>query len=100
VEFINIDLAVIWVLGVSMIPLAGFIHLPVNAILIISVLLIAGHNLRTDLKKHQQGQTDYSTFCNDCAKSGIDKWVICMDKMTCTYYDKAGNEILIEDIPH
>ena len=54
---------------------------------------------KTDIKAHQQGKTDYPTFCNDCAKSGIEKWAVCMDKMTCTYYDKAGNELLAEQIP-
>lgn len=54
---------------------------------------------KADIKAHQQGKTDYTTFCNDCAKSGIEKWAVCMDKMTCTYYDKAGNEILVEQIP-
>ncbi len=52
-----------------------------------------------DLKAHQLGQTDYSTFCKDCAKSGVEKWMVHMDKMTCTYYDKAGNEMLTETIP-
>jgi uncharacterized membrane protein len=45
VDFKNVDLAVIWVLGVSMIFLAGFIHLPKNVILITSLLIIVGHNL-------------------------------------------------------
>lgn len=54
---------------------------------------------KADLKAHQQGKTNYPTFCNDCAKSGIEKWVVYMDSMTCTYYDKAGNEILVEQIP-
>ena len=54
---------------------------------------------KTDIKAHQHGKTDYPTFCNDCAKSGVEKWAVCMDKMICTYYDKAGNEILIEQIP-
>jgi uncharacterized protein YbcV (DUF1398 family) len=54
---------------------------------------------KKDLKAHQQGKTDYMTFCNDCAKSGIDKWAVCMDKMTCTYFDQAGQQILIEQIP-
>ncbi|MDR3679935.1 MAG: DUF1398 family protein [Flavipsychrobacter sp.] len=54
---------------------------------------------KVDLKTHQQGQTDYLTFCNDCAKSGIEKWTVCMDKMTCTYYDKTGAAILVEVIP-
>lgn len=51
------------------------------------------------LKAHQQGKTDYSTFCNDCAKSGIEKWVVDVARMTCTYYDTAGNEMLAEAIP-
>ena len=54
---------------------------------------------KTDIKAHQQGKTDYPTFCKDCAKSGIKKWAVCMDKMTCTYFDKSGNEILVEQIP-
>ena len=54
---------------------------------------------KVDLKAHQQGKTDYQTFIRMCASFGIEKWAVCMDKMTCTYYDKAGNEILIEQIP-
>lgn len=55
---------------------------------------------KTDLKAHQGGKTDYPTFCNDAAKSGIEKWAVWMNKMTCTYFDKLGNEILVEVIPH
>jgi len=54
---------------------------------------------KANLKTHQQGQTDYLTFCKDCARSGIEKWAVCMDKMMCTYYDKPGVAILIEVIP-
>ena len=53
---------------------------------------------QSDLKAHQQGKTDYPTFCSDCAKSGVDKWQVRMDEMTCTYYDKAGNKMLTEQI--
>lgn len=52
------------------------------------------------LKKHQLGETNYFTFCTHCAETGIEKWVVCLDEFTCTYYDKAGNEILMEPIPH
>ena len=52
------------------------------------------------LAAHQQGKTDFLTFIKMCATVGIEKWVICMDKMTCTYYGKAGNEILAEEIPY
>lgn len=51
------------------------------------------------LLDHQVGKTDFLTFIKMCATFGIEKWEICMDKMTCTYFDKAGNEVLIEQIP-
>ena len=54
---------------------------------------------KTELVAHQQGKTDFLTFIKMCATFGIEKWAICMDKMTCTYFDKAGNEILVEQIP-
>jgi uncharacterized protein YbcV (DUF1398 family) len=54
---------------------------------------------KSDLKSHQQGNTDYMLFLHDCAKSGVEKWIVEMDKMTCSYYDKDGNEMLVEVIP-
>lgn len=54
---------------------------------------------KAELLAHQQGKTDYLTFIHMCAETGIEKWKICMNKMTCTYFDKAGNEILVEQIP-
>jgi uncharacterized protein YbcV (DUF1398 family) len=54
---------------------------------------------KADLKAHQQGQTDFPTFRNDCAKSGVEKWITSMKKMTCTYFDKLGNIVLEEKIP-
>lgn len=54
---------------------------------------------KADLKAHQQGKTDYQTFIHDCARSGVEKWIVGMEKMTCTYYDTAGNEMLAELIP-
>lgn len=50
------------------------------------------------LKIHQQGETDYFTFCRHCAETGIEKWLVNLDKMTCTYYDKEENELLVESI--
>lgn len=52
------------------------------------------------LKIHQQGKTDYYTFCTHCAETGIERWVVDLDAMTCIYFDKAGNEILKENIPN
>lgn len=54
---------------------------------------------KTVLKAHQQGKTDFLTFIRMCATLGIDNWQVSLDKMTCTYFDKAGNEILVEEIP-
>ena len=52
-----------------------------------------------DLRNHQNGNTDYQTFCKDCAKSGVEKWTVDTLKMTCIYYDNTGEEMLIEKIP-
>lgn len=54
---------------------------------------------RHSLKIHQQGETDYLKFCKHCAETGIEKWFVSLDQMTCIYYDKAGSEILAEQIP-
>ncbi len=66
-------------------------------------LLIADTPQREEFKReliaHQEGKTNFLTFIKMCASCGIEKWTICMDKMTCVYYDKAGNELLVEPIP-
>jgi len=51
-----------------------------------------------DLKANQNDKTDFLTFCRDCAKSGIEKWIVDIGEMTCTYYDKEGDPILKETI--
>ncbi len=67
-------------------------------------LSIAGtcekEQFKADLKEHQQGKTDYPTFVRISANLGIEKWAVSIQQMTCTYYDKSGNEILVENIPH
>jgi len=54
---------------------------------------------KAELLAHQQGKTSFLTFIQMCATFGIEKWTISMEKMTCTYYNKAGNEVLVEQIP-
>jgi uncharacterized protein YbcV (DUF1398 family) len=51
------------------------------------------------LVMHQDGQTDYYTFCQHAAQSGIASWRVDILEMTCTYHDVANNPILIEKIP-
>jgi uncharacterized protein YbcV (DUF1398 family) len=55
--------------------------------------------LKHSLLIHQQGQTDYLTFCKQAAEAGVEKWIVDIKRMACTYYDKSGNEILAETIP-
>lgn len=57
------------------------------------------NQFQKELKEHQQGKTDYPTFCQISAKLGVEKWVVDIPKMTCTYYDKGGREMLVETIP-
>lgn len=45
IGFATFGFQVIWVLGISMIFLAGLIHLPRKVILVFSIVLIFGHNL-------------------------------------------------------
>lgn len=52
-----------------------------------------------ELTAHQQGKTDYPTFCSMCAETGVEKWVVSIEAMSCTYYDKSGNLLLEEKIP-
>jgi len=53
----------------------------------------------TDLRNHQQGNTDFFQFCKDCADSGIFKWTVDLKAKTCTYYDQAGTPVFEEQIP-
>lgn len=50
------------------------------------------------LVMHQDGQTDYLTFCKQAAQCGIAKWRIDIIEMTCTYMDTTDAPILIEKI--
>lgn len=51
------------------------------------------------LVMHQEGQTDYLTFCNHAAQCGIAQWTVNIIEKTCTYFDCHQNSILIEKIP-
>ncbi len=55
--------------------------------------------LQHALTIHQAGQTDCQTFCRQSAAAGVEKWVVDMENMACTYYGIAGNEMVVETIP-
>lgn len=55
--------------------------------------------LKTDIANHQQGKSDYFEISRQCADNGIEKWAVCLNTMNCTYIDKAGNKVFVEQIP-
>ncbi len=61
--------------------------------------IIDKERFRHYLKSHQRGQTDYPAFCNHAAETGVEKWTVNMNQMTCTYYDKANTKMFEEQIP-
>jgi uncharacterized protein YbcV (DUF1398 family) len=48
------------------------------------------------LRRHEQRQTTYLEMSRGLAESGIEKWTVNTGRMTMTFYDMAGNEILVE----
>lgn len=53
----------------------------------------------SELKKHQGGGSGYMEFCEQCAANGINKWIVDLEKMTCTYYDSNGAAVYMEPVP-
>ena len=58
INFTHIGLQTIWSLGISMIVLAGLIYLPKKIILVISIVIIFGHNLLDNI--HFEGSSLWS----------------------------------------
>ena len=50
------------------------------------------------LRLHEQRQTTYLEMSMGLAQSGIEKWTVDTGRMTMTFYDKAGREMLVEQI--
>jgi uncharacterized protein YbcV (DUF1398 family) len=50
------------------------------------------------LNLHNQHKTTYLEMSRGLAESGIEKWTVDTNRMTMTFYDKAGNEMLVEAI--
>lgn len=48
---------------------------------------------------HQRGGTDFPTFCNDARAAGVQRWVVDMRTMTCTYFSPQDEVMLVEAIP-
>jgi uncharacterized protein YbcV (DUF1398 family) len=50
------------------------------------------------LGRHERRETTYLEMSRGLAQSGIEKWTVDMGRMTMTFYDKAGREMLVEQI--
>jgi uncharacterized protein YbcV (DUF1398 family) len=50
------------------------------------------------LRRHELRQTTYLEMSRGLAESGIEKWTVDTSRMTMTFYDKAGTEMLLEQI--
>jgi uncharacterized protein YbcV (DUF1398 family) len=57
------------------------------------------NKFREILRFHQNGNSDYFTFCKEAAEAGIDKWMVDVEKMVCVYFDKNQTLIYEEEIP-
>jgi len=55
--------------------------------------------LRRSLSIHQQGKTDYPTFCREAGEAGVAAWTSDLEAMTVTYSDLTNKPILVEPIP-
>lgn len=59
----------------------------------------SAEKLKHAISMHQQGQTDYPTFCKQATEAGVEKWTTDMVEMTVTYLDKQGGKLVVETIP-
>ena len=50
------------------------------------------------LARHERRETTYLEMSRGLAQTGIEKWTIDTARMTMTFYDKAGTEMLVEQI--
>jgi uncharacterized protein YbcV (DUF1398 family) len=50
------------------------------------------------LGRHERRETSYLEMSKGLAESGIEKWTVDTGRMTMKFYDKAGAEMLVEQI--
>ena len=66
-------------------------------------LIIAEESSRQSLVEHlrvlSEGRTSYVEMSKGLADSGVEKWTFDTSKLTIAYYDKAGNELLVQEVP-
>ena len=50
------------------------------------------------LGRHERRETTYLEMSRGLVQSGIEKWTVDTGRMTMTFYDKAGTEMVVEQI--
>ena len=50
------------------------------------------------LRRHERRETTYLEMSRGLAQGGIEKWTVDTGQMIMTFYDKAGSEMLVEQI--
>jgi len=50
------------------------------------------------LRRHERNETTYLEMSRGLAQSGIEKWTVDTGRMTMTFYDEAGIEMLVERV--
>ena len=50
------------------------------------------------LRRHERRETTYLEMSRGLAQSGIEKWTVDTGRMTMTFSNKAGREMLVEQI--
>jgi uncharacterized protein YbcV (DUF1398 family) len=50
------------------------------------------------LRRHERREATYLEMSRGLAQSGIEKWTVDTSSMTMTFLDKAGKEMLVEQI--
>lgn len=54
--------------------------------------------VREHLQRHSRGETSYLEMSKGLAAGGIAKWTLDTSRMTISYCDVAGDEVLVEEI--
>lgn len=50
------------------------------------------------LSSHNEGKTTYAEMSEGLAESGVERWAFDTTKMTLSYYDLKGSELLTEEL--
>jgi uncharacterized protein YbcV (DUF1398 family) len=50
------------------------------------------------LRRHERRETTCLEMCRGLAQSGMEKWTVDTGRMTMTFQDKAGKEMLVEQV--